>query len=81
MIVHLANPYFIEYKQFDYIVTNNEGLIRDRFQTKYDVEATQDEVEARTIEIFNAIKNQNWDLDMLIIDYPDNQVIINYGNI
>ena len=81
MIVHLANPYFIEYKQFDYIVTNNEGIIRDRFQTKFDGDATQEDIETQTEVIFNAIKNQNWDLDMLIIDYPDNQVIINYGNI
>lgn len=81
MIVNLVNPYFVEYKQFDYIIANNEGVTRDRFQTKFAADATQDEIEAQAIVIFNAVKNQNWDLDMLTIDYPDNKVIINYGNI
>lgn len=72
MIVHLINPLFQKgTKQWDYLITNNEGVTRERFPFTI---SENENAEVKATEIFEAVKNSNWDLDELIIDLPDGNV-------
>ena len=72
MIVHLINPLFQNAtKQWDYLITNNEGVTRERFPFNVN---DGDDVEAIVSTTFEMVKNENWDLDEIIIDLPDGNV-------
>ena len=72
MIVHLINPLFQNgTKQWDYLITNNEGVTRERFPFTVN---DGDDVEAIVSTTFEMVKNENWDLDEINIDLPDGNV-------
>ena len=72
MIVHLINPLFqLGKKQWDYLITNNQGETRERFPFTVN---DGDDVEAIVTSTFEIVKNENWDLDEIIIDLPDGNV-------
>lgn len=72
MIVHLINPLFQNgTKQWDYLITNNEGITRERFPFTVN---DGDDVDVIVATTFEMVKNQNWDLDEIIIDLPDGNI-------
>jgi hypothetical protein len=72
MIVHLINPLFQNgTRQWDYLITNNQGVTRERFPITVN---DGDDVEAIVAATFEMVKNENWDLDEIIIDLPDGNV-------
>ena len=73
MIVHLINPLFqLGKKQWDYLITNNEGVTRERFP--FSVSDDEEDINAKIELAFEMVKNENWDLDEIIIDLPDGNV-------
>ena len=72
MIVRLINPLFQnETKQWDYLITNNQGEIRERFPFTIN---DGDDATIEATNTFNVVKNINWTLDELFIDVPDGSI-------
>jgi hypothetical protein len=72
MIVRLINPLFQnETKQWDYLITNNQGETRERFPFTIN---DGDDATIEATNTFNAVKNIDWTLDELFIDVPDGSI-------
>jgi len=72
MIVRLINPLFQNgTKQWDYLITNNQGETRERFPFTIN---DGDDATIEATNTFNAVKNINWTLDELFIDVPDGSI-------